>query len=161
MNVRFDQDPRFGLSVLTEIGSRALSPALNDPGTAIEIIGRLTRVLMAWAGRDQGMAAEHILYERVYVPPLRDEDLLDDAFRPLIRDGVALLEIQLRLQKALAALASITNGELRAAAFRLAFTAHEAASGAMALSEDTERLRVEYRAAWQPAERTPNKSNIA
>ncbi len=157
----FDQDPRFGLSVLTEIGSRALSPALNDPGTAIEIIGRLTRVLMAWAGRDQGMAAEHILYERVYVPPLRDEDLLDDAFRPLIRDGVALLEIQLRLQKALAALASITNGELRAAAFRLAFTAHEAASGAMALPEDTERLRVEYRAAWQPAERMPNKSNIA
>jgi uncharacterized membrane protein len=28
----FDQDPRFGASVLTEIASRALSPAVNDPG---------------------------------------------------------------------------------------------------------------------------------
>ncbi len=157
----FDQDPRFGLSVLTEIGSRALSPALNDSGTAIDIIGRLTRVLMAWAGRDRGIAADHILYQRVYVPPLRDEDLLDDAFRPLIRDGVALLEIQLRLQKALAALASITNGDLRAAASRLALTAHEAASSAMVLPEDTERLRVEYRAVWHPAERTHNMSSAA
>ena len=28
----FDQDPRFGLLVLSEIASRALSPAVNDPG---------------------------------------------------------------------------------------------------------------------------------
>ena len=41
----FDQDPRFGLLVLAEIASKALSPAVNDPGTAIEIIGRGTRVL--------------------------------------------------------------------------------------------------------------------
>jgi Predicted membrane protein (DUF2254) len=35
----FDQDPRFGLCVLAEIASRALSPAVNDPGTAIDVIG--------------------------------------------------------------------------------------------------------------------------
>src|SRR5690606_29386814 len=29
----FDQDPRFGLIVLSEIASKALSPAVNDPGT--------------------------------------------------------------------------------------------------------------------------------
>lgn len=155
----FDQDPRFGLSVLTEIGSRALSPALNDTGTAIDIIGRLTRVLVAWVERDHRVAAEQILYQRVYVPPLRDEDLLDDAFRPLIRDGAALIEIQLRLQKALAALAAIANGDLRAAATRLAHTAHEAALSAMALPEDKERLRAEYRVAWQPDEPTPMKPN--
>jgi uncharacterized membrane protein len=28
----FEQDPRFGLCVLSEIASRALSPAVNDPG---------------------------------------------------------------------------------------------------------------------------------
>ena len=36
----FDQDPRFGLAVMSEIASRALSPAMNDPGTAIDVIGR-------------------------------------------------------------------------------------------------------------------------
>lgn len=36
---QFDEDPRFGLIVLSEIASRALSLAINDPGTAIVIIG--------------------------------------------------------------------------------------------------------------------------
>ncbi|HCS29396.1 MAG TPA: DUF2254 domain-containing protein, partial [Spongiibacteraceae bacterium] len=40
----FDEDPRFGLVVLAEIASRALSPAVNDPGTAIDIIGTLLRM---------------------------------------------------------------------------------------------------------------------
>jgi uncharacterized membrane protein len=29
----FEEDPRFGLITLSEIASRALSPAVNDPGT--------------------------------------------------------------------------------------------------------------------------------
>ena len=33
----FDDDPRFGLVVLSEIASKALSPAINDPGTAIQL----------------------------------------------------------------------------------------------------------------------------
>jgi uncharacterized membrane protein len=41
----FDQDPRFGLAVLAEIASRALSPAMNDAGTAIDVIGRAVRIL--------------------------------------------------------------------------------------------------------------------
>ena len=41
----FDQDPRFGLAVMSEIASRALSPAMNDPGTAIDVIGRTTRLM--------------------------------------------------------------------------------------------------------------------
>jgi hypothetical protein len=41
----FDQDPRFGAVVLTEIASRALSPGMNDPGTAIDVIGRAVRLL--------------------------------------------------------------------------------------------------------------------
>lgn len=44
----YDQDPRFGLIVLSEIASRALSPAVNDPGTAIEVIGAGLRVMLAY-----------------------------------------------------------------------------------------------------------------
>src|SRR5690606_16264369 len=41
----FEQDPRYGLIVLTEIASRALSNATNDSGTAIGVIGTLVRVM--------------------------------------------------------------------------------------------------------------------
>ena len=52
----FDQDPRFGLAVMSEIASRALSPAMNDPGTAIDVIGRSTRLMGVWA---KGCAQRH------------------------------------------------------------------------------------------------------
>ncbi|MFG1213722.1 DUF2254 family protein [Xanthobacter flavus] len=41
----FEQDPRFGMVVLAEIASKALSPGVNDPGTAIDVSGTLTRLL--------------------------------------------------------------------------------------------------------------------
>jgi uncharacterized membrane protein len=38
----YNQDVRFGIIVLSETAQRALSPAVNDPGTAIFIIDRIT-----------------------------------------------------------------------------------------------------------------------
>lgn len=99
----FSQDPRFGLVVLAEIASRALSPAVNDPGTAISVLGRLVRVLSAWRERDDAQVA----HARVYVPAIRPDEMLEDAFRPIARDGAGVLEVQLRLHKALDALGGI------------------------------------------------------
>ncbi|WP_246658489.1 DUF2254 domain-containing protein [Mesorhizobium sp. GR13] len=112
----FDQDPRFGLCVLTEIASRALSPAVNDPGTAIDVIGRHLRILAIWA--EPQPTPDEPLSHRVRVPDLEINDLFDDAFRPIARDGAALVEIQLRLQKALVALARIGEERYRANAIR-------------------------------------------
>lgn len=95
----FDQDPRFGLIVLAEIASRALSPAVNDPGTAISVVGRLVRILANWKYGPE----PDIQYQSVFVPPVSSADLLDDAFRPIIRDGASTVEVQIRLQKALQA----------------------------------------------------------
>ncbi|MFW6054318.1 MAG: DUF2254 domain-containing protein, partial [Thermodesulfobacteriota bacterium] len=50
----FDQDPRFGLLVLAEIASRALSPAVNDTGTAIGVTGTLVRLFVMWDECDKG-----------------------------------------------------------------------------------------------------------
>ncbi|MFW8636526.1 DUF2254 domain-containing protein [Cribrihabitans pelagius] len=41
----FDQDPSFGLTLLSETALKALSPGINDPGTAIEVMGRIERLL--------------------------------------------------------------------------------------------------------------------
>ena len=49
----FEQDPRFGLVVMTEIASRALSAATNDSGTALDVVGRTIRLLTLWTKRQQ------------------------------------------------------------------------------------------------------------
>ncbi|MBL4915644.1 DUF2254 domain-containing protein [Szabonella alba] len=100
MTRSFDQDPRFGLSVLAEIAERALSSAVNDPGTAIDILGRAVRLLSGWAEGDPPDPD----FPRVGVPPLRLSDAFEDVFSPIARDGAGVFSVQIRLQKALLAL---------------------------------------------------------
>lgn len=101
----FDHDPRFGLVVLGEIAGRALSPAVNDPGTAIAVIEAGTRVL-ATVLRHRP-SEERLPPARVKVPPFAFSDMIEDLFRPIARDGAGTIEVGLRLQKALAALVAI------------------------------------------------------
>ncbi|SMO99761.1 DUF2254 domain-containing protein [Paracoccus laeviglucosivorans] len=134
----FDQDPRFGLVVLTEIASRALSPAVNDPGTAIDVIGRATRLLTLWARRERVPATPR--NPRIHVAPLRDADMLEDAFMLIARDGAGLIEVQVRLQKALAALGTLGDAAFRKA---VADQAELAAARAIhALPMETERAQI-------------------
>jgi uncharacterized membrane protein len=41
----FEEDPRFGLITLSENCQQALSPAVNDPGTAIQIISSHIKIV--------------------------------------------------------------------------------------------------------------------
>ncbi|MEM8578246.1 MAG: DUF2254 domain-containing protein [Pseudomonadota bacterium] len=52
----YDQDPRFGLMIMAEIGSKALSPGINDPGTAIDVLGRSGRILSLYRDETGGGA---------------------------------------------------------------------------------------------------------
>lgn len=146
----FEQDPRFGMIVLTEIAQRALSPAVNDPGTAIDIIGTVTRLLSHWAQARQQAADETIRHDRVYVRALLEDDYFDDVFTPLARDSAPLLEVAISLQKSLA-----TLGQMGYPPYRQAATAH--ARRALAFTADKvalaqDRARLEALAAWsQPA----------
>jgi uncharacterized membrane protein len=47
-------DVGFGVRILVDIASLALSPAVNDPQTAVEVVNELTIVLADLAGRDLG-----------------------------------------------------------------------------------------------------------
>ena len=137
----FDQDPRFGLAVLSEIAVRALSPAVNDPGTAMDVIGRQARLLTLWArGRAEKPMGE-ITHPRVHVPPLVSADLFEDAFMMIARDGATMIEVQLRLQKNLAALCRLGDDAFRAAAFVQSRMALKRTDTAMTLDADKIRLR--------------------
>ncbi len=100
----YEQDPRFGLIVLSEIASRALSPAVNDPGTAIEVLGAGLRVLLAYA--DAHDRAEPPQHRHVHAPDLDIDDLFASFFNPIARDGASIVEVQMRLIAVLEALAA-------------------------------------------------------
>lgn len=138
----FDQDPRFGMVVLSEIASRALSAAINDPGTAIDVIGRAVRVLSTWAQPPaDGDDPHKVHYPNVHVPSIGLEALFNDAFRPIARDGAGMVEIGIRLQKAFRALAMLDDPRYLAPAQLHSRLALERALPALTIDHDRERLR--------------------
>ncbi len=127
----FRQDPRFGLIVLAEVASRALSPGINDPGTAIDVLGRVVRILSdAVSCRD---AAEQPQHDSLYIDTINVGEMLDDVFMPVARDGAGMVEVGLRLQKALASLAKLDDPEIRRAAQRLSRIAQARSEAALKL----------------------------
>jgi len=134
----FEQDCRYGMVVLSEIASRALSPAVNDPGTAIDIIGTAVRTLQPWmTHRDP---APEPSYPNIHVPPLHTSDLLDDLFSGLARDGAAMLEVGVRLQKAFASLAAMSDSDMKKEVWRHSDQALEYAQKKLTLSAEKDRI---------------------
>ena len=86
----FAQDPQFGMIVFAETASRALSPAVNDPGTAIDVLRRAMGILLRWQER----ADPALLHDRIYMPGLGPGDFLQDLIRPIARDGAGIVEVQ-------------------------------------------------------------------
>ena len=138
----YENDPRFGLCVLGEIAGRALSPAVNDPGTAISVVTRQLRLLTQWSKPvDEAALFAGIRYERVEVPTIATRDMFDDAFTAIARDGAGAVEVCVRLQKALRSLALSDNAETREAARQHARLALERAEHALPLAADREFVR--------------------
>ena len=138
----FDEDPRYGLVVLSEIAGRALSPAVNDPGTAIEIIGTFVRLFTEWVAPVDGSSdAPEQNYDRIEVPELSIDDMFDDAFTSIARDGAGAVEVVVRLQKAFEALASVGHPGLERAARRHARLSMKRAKLSLELEEDLEIAR--------------------
>lgn len=136
----FDQDPRFGLVVLTEIAQRALSPAINDPGTAIDIIGTVTRLLCDWAVARQTDEVDDIRYPRVHVHAPDERDWFEDVYAPLARDSASLLEVAIRLQKSLEALGRLGYAPYRDVAAAHAERALQLSAQQLPLASDQQRL---------------------
>lgn|SRR5690554_145408 len=136
----FDEDPRFGLISLSEIASRALSPGINDPGTAIQIIGSHERLFFLWHEAHEDSAENTVTYNRVAVPRIEMEDFFDDAFRPIARDGAANIEVMLRLQKAFRAIATIKNAAIKEQAIKNSKEAFHRAENAMQYKPDLDSL---------------------
>ncbi len=134
----FDQDPRFGLTVLGEIAARALSPAINDPGTAIDVISTAVRLLSDWAAAPADPAAA---FEHLRIEPLSPRDLLRDVFTPIAQYGASTALVASRLQTAFAALTRLDDPELARAAVAEAALALARAEAALSFEDDRRTVR--------------------
>ncbi|GJE41376.1 hypothetical protein AEGHOMDF_0541 [Methylobacterium soli] len=121
--------------VLAEVGSRALSSAINDSGTAIEVIGALVRVLTLWHDLRREEPEAHC-HRRLYVPEITADDLFVDGLQPIARDGAGIVEVGIRLQKGLAALATLGAQDVAQAATRHADLALARALSTLTFAED-------------------------
>lgn len=137
----FDEDPRFGLITLSEIASRALSPAVNDPGTAIQIIGSYVRLFSLWDKTSADKNSKKDNYDRIAVPEISIDDLFTDAFRPISRDGAGNIEVMIRLQKAFNSISRIDNIDLKKACLLHSQEAFERAKQEMKYETDLEVLK--------------------
>jgi uncharacterized membrane protein len=118
-----------------------LSPAINDPGTAIDIIGRGVRLLTLWRDAPAPESLKDFKYPRLWLPPLSADEMFNDLFASIGRDGAALIEVQVRLQKALLALAELGEAGYRQSALRVSRTALERAEAAIEVVAEKEEMR--------------------
>jgi uncharacterized membrane protein len=110
------QDVEFGIVQIVDIALRALSPAVNDPSTAISCVDQLSCILIRWAGRapPPGRYYEPRNVLRLTVPWIGFDGLLDLAFEQIRHYAAADAAVSLRLMRALGDVAStIADLDLR------------------------------------------------
>jgi uncharacterized membrane protein len=104
------QDVEFGIIQIVDIALRAMSPAINDPSTAISCVDQLSRIIIYWLGREppkmRYYAPPHVL--RLVVPWITFQGLINTAFDQIRHYANADLAVSLRLIRALHDIASAT-----------------------------------------------------
>ena len=99
----FVQDPAFGFRQLVDIAIRALSPAVNDPTTAVQAIDRLGDLLVVAGGRPDptGLRVDSDGVTRVKRQLRNFEALLALSMTEIIRYGADSPQVIRRLRAAL------------------------------------------------------------
>lgn len=113
----FEQDAGFGLIVLSEIAQRALSPAVNDPGTAIAVLGSQTRLLIEALATP--LDAEAQVCDRVTAAQAVPQALVAIAYEAIARCAMAQPDVMLQWLRHIAALVDNAPPAVQAAALDL------------------------------------------
>jgi uncharacterized membrane protein len=95
------QDPAFAIRVMVDIAIRALSPAVNDPTTAVQVLDHMTQLLRLIGATDLDGSGERRDGDgavRLIVPARRWEDYLTLAVAEIREYGSNSLQVVRRLR---------------------------------------------------------------
>ncbi len=104
------QDVEFGVLQIVDVALKAISPAVNDPTTAINCVDQLSRIMIRFASREP---PEDLLYDppgivRASIGSIHFERLLEAAFEQIRMYSKADVAVSLRLLRALGDIAAST-----------------------------------------------------
>lgn len=147
----FEQDPKYPLRLLVDIAIKALSPAINDPTTAVQAIDQIEDLLLRLGRRtlDAGCAMDERGVLRLVFPTPTWEDYLALAFDEIRQYGVSSVQVMRRLRSALLNLVdAVTDAERKAVVRRyldhlnwvIQHSVLDAEDRIMALQEDRQGL---------------------
>jgi uncharacterized membrane protein len=116
----FEQDPKYPIRLLVDVAIRALSPAVNDPTTAVQTIDQIEDLLHRLGRRDldAGYADDRNGVLRLVIPMPTWEDYLALAFDEIRQYGATSVQVMRRLRSALLALLESASAVDRAEAVR-------------------------------------------
>ncbi len=113
----FEQDPKYPLRLLVDIAIKALSPAINDPTTAVQALDQIEDLLHRLGRRalDAGCVMDDRGDLRLIFPTPSWEDYLSLAFDEIRQYGASSVQVMRRLRSALLGLLdSVTEAERKA-----------------------------------------------
>ena len=112
----FEQDPGLAFRVLVDIALRAVSAAINDPTTAVQVLDSLESLLRVLVGRDLdvGEVTGPGGNARVVLPLPRWDDYVTLSFDELLDMGAAHVQVRRRLERLLRDLIALAPPRRRA-----------------------------------------------
>lgn len=139
-----EQDPAFALRIMVDIAAMALSPAVNAPTTAVQVLDHLED-FMRWIGaRELPALAEHQDQEgrpRLLVPSQDWDELLALAVTEIRLYGGSAIQVVRRLRAMLEGLRDAVRPEYRPAVEAELVRLEATVAGRFADSPDLDRAR--------------------
>jgi uncharacterized membrane protein len=113
----FDQDPKYAIRLLVDIAIKALSPAVNDPTTAVQALDQIEDLLLRLGRRylEVGNYRDADGKLRLVVPFPTWDDLLRLAFDEISSYGATSVQVMRRMNALVADLSQIVPKERRPA----------------------------------------------
>jgi len=154
----FEQDPKYPIRLLVDIAIKALSPAINDPTTAVQTIDQIEDLLRRLGARalDAVYVADDDGVVRLVYPMPTWEDYLTLSFDEIRQYGATSIQVLRRLRSALLDLAASLPDAERADVVRrylgqldldIDHSALNAEDRLKARQEDRQGLGISHRAA--------------
>src|SRR5271157_6097953 len=99
----FEQDPKYPIRLLVDVAIKALSPAINDPTTAVQTIDQIEDLLrrLGASKLDAGYASDQHGVLRLVFPTPTWEDYLTLAFDEIRQFGARSVQVMRRMRAAL------------------------------------------------------------